>query len=391
MEAFVIGPIGDQLAEPGSEARAVYEEAVTVYEEVIVEAWVAAGGDRDKITRGDFIDRPGDIPEQVIRATLEADVVIADLTGANANVMYELALRHASGRPSAQIGEKGRLPFDVSTLRTLLFKRSNAGFVSVRKKLTTQLEAITKGEFDVPVAGRLFQQFASTQSPAASPIEPTAGEGDSDVDPLEETGVQPGYLELRADMEDAMPELNERLTSVTSTMEAMGALAFEQAPVMASASTFREKLAAANRFASKLDPLARAFDRDSLEFAAKTGVVDIGIKDLFRHIATGQEWDEDTEYFLNMLVGMADAAHGSYDGLSGFHDSLNVLQDASSEVRPRVRLTQGAVQRLLSTYPTIYSWGEGAQELLDTRPWDSNSDEAVDAGQQADSEDEGSD
>jgi hypothetical protein len=144
VEAFVIGPIGDQLAEQGTDARTTYEEAVTIYEEVIVEAWVAASGDRDKITRGDFIDRPGDIPEQVIRSTLDAHVVIADLTGANANVMYELALRHASGRPSAQIGEKGRLPFDVSTLRTLLFKRSNAGLVAVRRKLTSQLEAIMK-------------------------------------------------------------------------------------------------------------------------------------------------------------------------------------------------------------------------------------------------------
>src|SRR4051812_29014443 len=81
MNAFVIGPIGDQLAQQDSEARRTYEQAIEVYEEVIIEAWVAAGESRDDIERADGIDRPGDIPEQVVKALLSADVVIADLTG----------------------------------------------------------------------------------------------------------------------------------------------------------------------------------------------------------------------------------------------------------------------------------------------------------------------
>ena len=40
--------------------------------------------------------------------------MIADLTQANPNVMYELGLRHTQKKLTIQIGEAGRLPFDVT-------------------------------------------------------------------------------------------------------------------------------------------------------------------------------------------------------------------------------------------------------------------------------------
>ena len=63
--------------------------------------------------------RPGmpgvlNIMPEVIRHVLEDDLVVADLTGGNPNVFYELALRHVRGKALVQLIRKGdRVPFDL--------------------------------------------------------------------------------------------------------------------------------------------------------------------------------------------------------------------------------------------------------------------------------------
>ena len=66
--------------------------------------------------RADGLLRAGEITEQVFRRLRDDDVVIADLTGANPNVMYELGLRHTREKVTLQVGEYGRLPFDVNVI-----------------------------------------------------------------------------------------------------------------------------------------------------------------------------------------------------------------------------------------------------------------------------------
>ena len=78
------------------------------------------------VIRLDLSTMPGSIPAQVRGLALTCDLVIADLTGANANVLYELGLRHAVSRPFVQLVERGcPLPFDVADLRTLIIDTSS--------------------------------------------------------------------------------------------------------------------------------------------------------------------------------------------------------------------------------------------------------------------------
>lgn len=70
--------------------------------------------------RADEIGRPGHITNQIIEHLLADDLVIADLTGRNANVFYELAIRHAVRKPLVQLIQLDEyLPFDLAETRTI--------------------------------------------------------------------------------------------------------------------------------------------------------------------------------------------------------------------------------------------------------------------------------
>jgi len=108
MTCFVISPIGSE----GSPTR---KRSDDVFAHVVEPAAKACGYEA---IRADKIAKPGIITNQVIQHLLEAPLVIADLTDHNANVYYELAIRHAIRKPLVEIIKKGQVaPFDVAATR----------------------------------------------------------------------------------------------------------------------------------------------------------------------------------------------------------------------------------------------------------------------------------
>ena len=151
---FVIGPIGDRLAEHGTPDRLIYEQALTVVTEVIVPACAAAGTETPE--RADWISEPGEIPDQVFERLRDFDVVIADVSGANPNVMYELGLRHSLNKATIQIGETDSLPFDIHAIRTIRFRRTEHGLIDARGRLELALRAALEGRFSPAAATRTW-------------------------------------------------------------------------------------------------------------------------------------------------------------------------------------------------------------------------------------------
>ena len=60
----------------------------------------------------------------MIHKLLTAEIVIADLTGLNPNVFYEIGIRHMAQKPIIHMHETGqKIPFDVSLYRSIQFSR----------------------------------------------------------------------------------------------------------------------------------------------------------------------------------------------------------------------------------------------------------------------------
>jgi len=97
--------------------------------------------------RADQIDEVGNITSQIIDLLVEAPLVIADLSGHNPNVFYELGIRHTIRKPYIQFIAKGdRLPFDVAPIRSIVIDHTDLDSVeSAKKSLKNQIRAYEQG------------------------------------------------------------------------------------------------------------------------------------------------------------------------------------------------------------------------------------------------------
>lgn len=110
---FVLMPFGDK---PDGTGGTICFDAV--YAQVIRPAIEQAGM---QPLRADEEQLRGIIHQSMFERLLLCDYAVADLTGANANVCYELGIRHAM-RPHSTVlvhAEGVRLPFDLAPMRSL--------------------------------------------------------------------------------------------------------------------------------------------------------------------------------------------------------------------------------------------------------------------------------
>jgi nucleoside 2-deoxyribosyltransferase len=76
--------------------------------------------------------------ERIYRQIDIADVIIADMTGKNPNVFYEVGYAHAKGKLVILLtADSGDIPFDLKHHRHIVYKRSTA---TLRKQLTADLQ-----------------------------------------------------------------------------------------------------------------------------------------------------------------------------------------------------------------------------------------------------------
>ncbi len=148
MKCFLIMPYGN-LGDPQKKADwdALHELIREVTESVI-----APDGLRLECIRGDHELNPGEIVSGIVRDLAESPLAIAVLTGHNANVFYELGVRHALANRTILMAEReSDVPFDLRTQRMLLFSTQNlAATQQLRRQLSDTLRTIIAQSSDEP-------------------------------------------------------------------------------------------------------------------------------------------------------------------------------------------------------------------------------------------------
>lgn len=122
---FVITPIGDNNSEIRRHIDGIIDQAI-----------IPAFEEKYDIDVAHRKYELGSINERVIRSVFEADLVVANLTQINPNVMFELAIRYSHGKPAIVIAEEGtKLPFDIIDENTLFYVNDPFGAHELKLKL----------------------------------------------------------------------------------------------------------------------------------------------------------------------------------------------------------------------------------------------------------------
>jgi hypothetical protein len=163
---FVICPIGEDDSEIRKKSNQVIEN--------IIEP--AAQINNLKVLRSDNLSAYGrTVTNQIIDYLLNAKVVIADLSGLNPNVFYELAIRHATFKPYVHIKEKGtNVPFDVVNIRFINYSLDLDNIPKVSKELSKAISDCLGPSYkiDNPIftATQLTSFFKSNDQPSENDI-----------------------------------------------------------------------------------------------------------------------------------------------------------------------------------------------------------------------------
>ena len=169
-KCFIITPIGDEKDSIRRHIEGIIDAAIT-----------PVLGDKYEIVVAHRIKELGTITKQVIKEINDAELVIANITNRNPNVMYELALRHAIGKPVITIAEKGTpLPADIISERTIFYYNDAKGVLELRDDLKNIEAEIDFNKLSGPiydVLGEIFkadmvlQSIKQTDQPETQPLE----------------------------------------------------------------------------------------------------------------------------------------------------------------------------------------------------------------------------
>ncbi|MFC0845002.1 hypothetical protein ACFH04_14950 [Streptomyces noboritoensis] len=353
---FVIGPIGNPYAQNGSTERDEYEHHLRIFEQVIAPACERYG-----ITpvRADGIPHAGDITEQICRYVIESDLVIADVSGGNPNVMYELGLRHITGKPTIHIGEDGQLPFDIASIRTIRYHRQRSHLADALRTIEGALEVGLRDGFEPLTPARVLRGLLTTDG-ATDPAGDTGNDEDEDA---------PGLLDEFAAIEDGLAEMTADMEAITKTIETIGVVTEQantefvdltQANVPMSA-----RLAAVVRYGQSISTPAEELHSTARSFAGRMPALDSGVRAALGlvEVTAPTERDGSTQEFLDQLMGLAESSQEGLASLNGFGTAAEGISGMSRHLRAPVKNISAAVKQVTSAMTCVEDWASKARTL----------------------------
>jgi hypothetical protein len=177
-----------------------------------------------------------------------------------------------------------------------------------------------------------------------------------------------GLLDALVDAETALPEMEQRMESLTALTASLSALAEESTSKLAKASMASQKLALVRSFSRAWEPLTREYDEESLQFDSRIRVLNLAVETLLAHDYGAEDSDElaSVAAFFESLAEMGGTAAEARPSLEGFREGVDSIAKLARDLRPGSRLLTTALNRIIADFRIVESWGEKSRVKRDT-------------------------
>jgi hypothetical protein len=365
-------------AEPALQAFVVMPfdpEFQAVYDQLIVPALDAVGY---SVKRADSDLDQQNVLKDVVRGIATADLVVAELTSRNPNVLYELGVSHALRRNTVLITQSMEdIPFDLRTYRVIRYSTQ----FDAAGKLREQLEAIGQKhrdgdiDFGSPVIDFLPEQAEAsvrhdTGDSATQEAGLTLDAPDTDAD----DDAKEGYLDAILALDAADGQLKERLTTIAESTQRVGeefqAKTEEVQTIQATGGPGVPMKA--HRVAGEI---GKALDAYAAELNTETPALESDIERLINGGLTFTAWladqeEIDVDQAISNRDSLAELGAATKGGLAGIGEFRALLVQLSGISRDMARGTGRAItalDRVIGALEQVEAFTEKAVDLLDER------------------------
>ncbi|MCL2593850.1 MAG: hypothetical protein FWD82_10905 [Defluviitaleaceae bacterium] len=153
------------------------------------------------------------ILQEIIQPIFEAKVILANLTGLNPNVLYELGIAHALDKKTIAItkDDLSTLPFDLKQYRVYKYGTEFTEFDELKKYISKNLKGAINEEIDF---SNPVKDFLDKNEGYA--ISNTHSKGKIDIQ-IENS--EKGFLDFLAEIDEDTESLTTHLTQLTNDMK----------------------------------------------------------------------------------------------------------------------------------------------------------------------------
>ena len=339
-----------------------------IYRDFIKPVLGEAGFD---VLRADDIQSTQNIVRDIFEAIVRSDLIVADLTGSNANVFYELGIAHALKRPVILLTQIiDDVPFDLRAYRLIEY---NTYFTEIWKAKQTLAD----------YAKKFREGVLPTRDPVADFFPdgylPVSASGDVNRPGDAESGAggpvnsePPGFLDSLVETEDhfnAMAEITRRLDSSLKDMtngltEATGNL--ERISANPNQSSARAAQNVCRRLSDKIRSFNDVLEPANVEFAeavneAQETVAAVlsfqgeNIESTSRQVAEQRE----------SLQALVDSGGGALDSLHYLVSGFEALPRVERRLDKEVQIGINGLHNMVGSLSRLVLWGSAAVDRMD--------------------------
>ena len=305
------------------------DEMTEVYDGLIRPALEEAGYE---VIRADDLEHQQNILNDIVASIETFDLIVADLTGSNPNVYYEVGLAHARARPTVLLTQDIDLvPFDLKPYRVIQYGRDFTAAKVLSERLTSVGAQALEGQLDFgsPVTDHLGVKIRHSGTVTAV-AERRAVDRLAD---FEEGSERVLALITRA---------NDALHNATADTRELG----DQIEYLKGSNSPRPNTQLRQMlggYAGKLIGLAKELDAVNQEYPEALSLMQEGLDQIISAVKGADSLtDEEAEGLKSLLCSLRDAAESAeraYSETDGMVKSINSMRGQESRLN-------AAIQRL---------------------------------------------